>query len=129
VLSLWSPVKAFVWLRLFLIFVSEIVSTSDYETAFKDVDIALLVGAKPRGPGMQRNDLLKDNAKIFQGQGEALNKWASRNVKVVVVGNPANTNALIASTYAPNLPKENFTALTRLDQNRACKLLLHLFLN
>lgn len=68
---------------------------------------------------MQRNDLLADNAKFFMGQGQALDKFASRNVKVVVVGNPANTNALIASTFAPNLPKENFTALTRLDQNRA----------
>jgi len=78
-----------------------------------------LVGAKPRGPGMERKDLLNENAKIFKAQGEALDKFASKNVKVLVVGNPANTNALIASHYAPSIPKKNFTALTRLDQNRA----------
>jgi len=98
---------------------TKVVCTGDYEVAFKDVDIAILIGAKPRGAGMQRSDLLVDNGKIFAGQGQALNKFASRNVKVCVVGNPANTNALIASHYAPNIPKENFTALTRLDQNRA----------
>ena len=77
------------------------------------------MGAKPRGPGMERKDLLNENAKIFKAQGEALDKFAKKNVKVLVVGNPANTNALIASHYAPSIPKKNFTALTRLDQNRA----------
>jgi len=98
---------------------SSIVGTTDYKTAFLDVDFALLIGAKPRGPGMQRKDLLSANGAIFSGQGKALNQWASRNVKVVVVGNPANTNALIAATNAPDLPKSAFTAMTRLDQNRA----------
>ncbi len=77
--------------------------------------MAVLVGAKPRGPGMERKDLLNENAKIFKVQGEAINKVAKKNIKVLVVGNPANTNALIASHYAPNVPKRNFTALTRLD--------------
>lgn len=98
---------------------SKVVCTSDYKTAFQNTDVALLVGAKPRGPGMQRGDLLSQNAAIFKGQGKALNQYASRNVKVVVVGNPANTNAMIAMTNAPNIPRENFSALTRLDQNRA----------
>jgi len=99
--------------------VTKIVPTSDYKTAFENVDVALLVGAKPRGPGMQRADLLSQNAAIFAGQGKALDQYASKNVKVVVVGNPANTNAMIAMTNAPSIPKQNFTALTRLDQNRA----------
>jgi malate dehydrogenase len=99
--------------------VSKLVGTSDYQTAFSGVDVALLVGAKPRGPGMQRKDLLSANGAIFAGQGKALNQWANRNVKVVVVGNPANTNALIAAENAPDLPKSAFTAMTRLDQNRA----------
>jgi len=86
---------------------------------FKDADAAVLVGARPRGPGMERKDLLSANAAIFKEQGEALDKVAKKTVKVCVVGNPANTNALIASTYAPSIPKRNFTALTRLDQNRA----------
>jgi malate dehydrogenase len=98
---------------------SKIVDTTDYKTAFENVDIALLVGARPRGPGMERKDLLKANATIFIGQGKALNDYASKNVKVLVVGNPANTNALIAQVNAPNLPKENFHAMTFLDQNRA----------
>jgi len=98
---------------------SAIVPTTDYQVAFQDIDIALLIGAKPRGPGMDRKDLLRDNAKIFTGQGQALDKWASRNVKVLVVGNPANTNALITMVNAPSLPKSAFTAMTRLDQNRA----------
>jgi len=83
------------------------------------IDIALLIGARPRGPGMQRKDLLTSNAKIFEGQGKALNQWANKNVKVLVVGNPANTNCMITQMNAPNIPKENFTAMTRLDQNRA----------
>lgn len=99
--------------------VNKIVATADYETAFTGVDVALLVGARPRGPGMERKDLLQANASIFKGQGEAMDKYASKDVKVLVVGNPANTNALIASHYAPSIPKANFTALTRLDQNRA----------
>ena len=95
------------------------VGTSDPMVAFKDADYALLVGAKPRGPGMERKDLLLENAKIFTEQGKALDKVASRNVKVVVVGNPANTNAYIAMKSAPSLPKKNFTAMMRLDHNRA----------
>ena len=88
-------------------------------TAFKDTDYALLVGARPRGPGMERADLLAANAQIFTAQGRALNASASRNVKVLVVGNPANTNAYIAMKSAPDLPRENFTAMLRLDHNRA----------
>ncbi|MDO3557709.1 malate dehydrogenase [Ralstonia pseudosolanacearum] len=92
---------------------------ADPMTAFKDVDVALLVGARPRGPGMERKDLLSANAQIFTAQGKALNAVASRNVKVLVVGNPANTNAYIAMKSAPDLPRENFTAMLRLDHNRA----------
>ena len=89
------------------------------ETGFKDTDYALLVGARPRGPGMERADLLAANAQIFTAQGKALDQSASRNVKVLVVGNPANTNAYIAMKSAPSLPRENFTAMLRLDHNRA----------
>jgi malate dehydrogenase len=96
-----------------------IVTSDDPNVAFKDADYALLVGAKPRGPGMERADLLQGNAAIFSVQGKAMNDHASRNIKVLVVGNPANTNALIAQKNAPNIPKENFTAMTRLDHNRA----------
>ncbi|ARU23795.1 hypothetical protein RSSE_c3414 [Ralstonia solanacearum] len=92
---------------------------ADPMTAFKDVDVALLVGARPRGPGMERKDLLSANAQIFTAQGKALNAVASCNVKVLVVGNPANTNAYIAMKSAPDLPRENFTAMLRLDHNRA----------
>ncbi len=92
---------------------------SDPLTAFKDIDVALLVGARPRGPGMERKDLLEANAQIFTVQGKALDAVASRNVKVLVVGNPANTNAYIAMKSAPNLPAKNFTAMLRLDHNRA----------
>ncbi|MGA1253526.1 MAG: malate dehydrogenase [Burkholderiaceae bacterium] len=92
---------------------------SDPNTAFKDIDIALLVGARPRGPGMERKDLLSANAQIFTAQGKALNAAASRNVRVLVVGNPANTNAYIAMKSAPDLPRKNFTAMLRLDHNRA----------
>jgi len=95
------------------------VGTGDAEVAFKDADVALLVGARPRGPGMERKDLLLENAKIFTAQGAALNKTASRDVKVLVVGNPANTNAYIAMKSAPELPSKNFTAMLRLDHNRA----------
>lgn len=91
----------------------------DPMTAFKDTDYALLVGARPRGPGMERKDLLSANAAIFTAQGKALDKVASRNVKVLVVGNPANTNAYIAMKSAPSLPRKNFTAMLRLDHNRA----------
>jgi malate dehydrogenase len=93
--------------------------TSDAAIAFKDADVAMLVGARPRGPGMERKDLLLENAKIFTAQGKALDAVASRNVKVLVVGNPANTNAYIAMKSAPGLPKKNFTAMLRLDHNRA----------
>ena len=92
---------------------------SDPTTALKDADYALLVGARPRGPGMERKDLLSANAQIFTAQGKALNAVASRNVKVLVVGNPANTNAWIAMKSAPDLPRRNFTAMLRLDHNRA----------
>ena len=92
---------------------------SDAMKAFKDTDYALLVGARPRGPGMERKDLLSANAQIFTAQGKALNAVASRNVKVLVVGNPANTNAYIAMKSAPDLPRKNFTAMLRLDHNRA----------
>ena len=92
---------------------------SDPMTAFKDTDYALLVGARPRGPGMERKDLLAANAQIFTVQGKALDAVASRNVKVLVVGNPANTNAWIAMKSAPSLPAKNFTAMLRLDHNRA----------
>lgn len=95
------------------------VGTDDPEVAFKDADVALLVGARPRGPGMERKDLLLENAKIFTAQGAALNKVASRDVKVLVVGNPANTNAYIAMKSAPDLDPKNFTAMLRLDHNRA----------
>ncbi len=91
----------------------------DPMTAFQDTDYALLVGARPRGPGMERADLLAANAQIFTAQGKALNAVASRNVKVLVVGNPANTNAYIAMKSAPDLPRRNFTAMLRLDHNRA----------
>ena len=96
-----------------------VVASGDPKVAFKDADVALLVGARPRGPGMERKDLLSANAQIFTAQGKALNEVASRDVKVLVVGNPANTNAYIAMKSAPDLPRENFTAMLRLDHNRA----------
>ena len=92
---------------------------ADAMSAFKDIDVALLVGARPRGPGMERKDLLEANGAIFTVQGKALDAVASRDVKVLVVGNPANTNAYIAMSSAPSLPRENFTAMLRLDHNRA----------
>ena len=96
-----------------------IVTTDDANVAFKDCNYALLVGARPRGPGMERKDLLAANGAIFGPQGKALNDHAARDVKVLVVGNPANTNALIAQAAAPDLNPRNFTAMTRLDHNRA----------
>ncbi|MGB5625591.1 MAG: malate dehydrogenase [Woeseiaceae bacterium] len=96
-----------------------IVATDDANTAFKDSDYALLVGARPRGPGMERKDLLQANAAIFSVQGKAMNDHANRDIRVLVVGNPANTNALIASSNAPDIDPRNFTAMTRLDHNRA----------
>ena len=99
--------------------VQGIVATDDPNAAFKDADIALLVGSRPRGPGMERSDLLEANAAIFSVQGQALNDHAKRDVKVLVVGNPANTNCLIAQHNAPDLNPRNFTAMTRLDHNRA----------
>ncbi|MGE4533544.1 malate dehydrogenase [Halomonas sp.] len=99
--------------------VQDIVATDDANVAFKDADFALLVGARPRGPGMERKDLLEANAAIFSAQGKALNDNASRDVRVLVVGNPANTNALIASCNAPDLDPGQFTAMMRLDHNRA----------
>ena len=97
----------------------DVIFTDDANVAFKDTDYALLVGSRPRGPGMERKDLLEANAAIFSAQGKALNDTASRDVKVLVVGNPANTNALIAQRNAPDLQARNFTAMTRLDHNRA----------
>ncbi|NWG30825.1 MAG: malate dehydrogenase [Rhodocyclaceae bacterium] len=101
----------------------DMIGTSDPKVAFKDAQQALLVGAKPRGPGMERKDLLLENAKIFIEQGRALDEVAARDVKVIVVGNPANTNALIAMNTAKNLPRENFTSMMRLDHNRAISML------
>ena len=100
-----------------------IVTTDNPEVAFKNADYVFLVGARPRGPGMERKDLLEVNAEIFASQGKALNKVANRNVKVLVTGNPANTNTLIAIKNAPNLKPENFSAMTMLDHNRAISLL------
>uniref|UniRef100_A0A0A9WZE1 Malate dehydrogenase n=1 Tax=Lygus hesperus TaxID=30085 RepID=A0A0A9WZE1_LYGHE len=96
-----------------------VVPTADLAVAFKDVQAAFMVGSMPRKQGMERKDLLSANVKIFKAQGEALDKYARKDVKVMVVGNPANTNALMCSKYAPSIPKENFSAMTRLDQNRA----------
>ncbi|XP_065332449.1 malate dehydrogenase, cytoplasmic [Cloeon dipterum] len=96
-----------------------VVPTADPDVAFKDVDAAFLVGAMPRKEGMERKDLLAANVGIFKVQGQAIERNAKRTIKVLVVGNPANTNALVCSKYAPSIPKENFTAMTRLDQNRA----------
>jgi len=99
--------------------VQEVIATDDPNVAFKDIDAAFLVGAMPRREGMERKDLLAANVKIFKVQGQAMDAHAKKSVKVLVVGNPANTNALICSHYAPSIPKENFSAMTRLDQNRA----------
>merc|ERR1711981_1223750 len=98
--------------------VREVVPTDDASVAFKNIDAAFMVGAMPRREGMERKDLLAANVKIFKVQGQAMEKFAKKSVKVLVVGNPANTNALICSHYAPSIPKENFSAMTRLDQNR-----------
>jgi len=95
-----------------------IVTTDDAEIAFKDADYALLVGARPRGPGMERKDLLEANAAIFSAQGKAIDKVAKKSIKVLVVGNPANTNALITQRNAPSIDPRQFTAMTRLDHNR-----------
>jgi len=96
-----------------------IVATDDPNVAFKDAEYALLVGARPRGPGMERKDLLEANAQIFSVQGKAINDHAAREIRVLVVGNPANTNALITSSNAPDIDPANITAMTRLDHNRA----------
>ena len=98
---------------------NKVIATDDARVAFKDCHAALLVGARPRGPGMERKDLLLANAQIFSAQGKALNEVAARDVRVLVVGNPANTNALIAMKNAPSLKPQSFTAMTRLDHNRA----------
>jgi malate dehydrogenase len=97
---------------------NKVTATGDATVAFKDCQFAMLVGARPRGPGMERKDLLLENAKIFSAQGKALDAVASRDVRVLVVGNPANTNSLIAQRNAPSLPPQRFTAMTRLDHNR-----------
>ena len=96
-----------------------VVATADADEAFRDAEYALLVGARPRGPGMERKDLLQANAQIFSLQGKAINDHANRDIRVLVVGNPANTNALITSSNAPDIDPTNITAMTRLDQNRA----------
>ncbi len=101
----------------------DVVATDKPEEAFAGVDVAMLVGARPRGPGMERKDLLSANAQIFSVQGKAINDHADRGVRVLVVGNPANTNALIAMSNAPKLDRRQFTAMTRLDHNRAKSLL------
>ena len=98
---------------------NRLVATDDALAAFRDCDYAMLVGARPRGPGMERKDLLLANAQIFSAQGKAINEAASRSVHVLVVGNPANTNALIAASNAPDIERQNFTAMMRLDHNRA----------
>jgi malate dehydrogenase len=98
---------------------ADTICTDDPNVAFKDADYALLVGARPRGPGMERKDLLEANAAIFSVQGKAIDQHASKNIKVLVVGNPANTNALITQRNAPSIDPRNFTAMTRLDHNRA----------
>jgi len=98
---------------------TEVVCTADANVAFKNIDVAILVGAMPRREGMERKDLLKANVKIFKAQGQAIDTQAKKTVKVLVVGNPANTNAYICRKYAPSIPSENFSCLTRLDQNRA----------
>lgn len=98
---------------------TDTLTTSSLTEGFSDIDFALFIGAKPRGKGQERADLMKDNAKIFIDQGKALNDNASRNCRSIVVGNPANTNCLILQHYAPDIPKENFTCMTRLDHNRA----------
>src|SRR6204780_2195815 len=97
----------------------KVVASDDARVVFRDCQVAFLVGARPRGPGMERKDLLQANAQIFSAQGKALNEVADRKVRVLVVGNPANTNALIASANARDLEPRNFTAMTRLDHNRA----------
>ena len=98
---------------------SDVIASDDAEVTFKDANYALLVGARPRGPGMERKDLLEANAQIFSVQGKAINAHASRDIRVLVVGNPANTNALITSANAPDIDPKNITAMTRLDHNRA----------
>src|SRR5688572_363094 len=98
---------------------NRVIATDSAQVAFRDCNVAMLVGARPRGPGMERKDLLMANAEIFSAQGKALDAVADRNVKVLVVGNPANTNALIARSNAKGLNPRNFTAMTRLDHNRA----------
>jgi len=99
--------------------VADMIGTGDPKVAFKDAEVAMLVGARPRGPGMERKDLLLENAKIFIEQGKAMNEVASRDIRVLVVGNPANTNSWIAMKSAPDLPDANFTAMLRLDHNRS----------
>jgi malate dehydrogenase len=101
------------------------VSTSDAAVAFKDVDVCILVGSFPRKPGMERADLLEKNGAIFQAQGKAIEQYACKNVKILVVGNPANTNCLILRKFAPSIPEKNFSALTRLDHNRAIAQIAH----
>uniref|UniRef100_A0A672KE58 Malate dehydrogenase n=1 Tax=Sinocyclocheilus grahami TaxID=75366 RepID=A0A672KE58_SINGR len=118
-INTWQFNKYFL-MPLSVPFVAEVIPTDKVDVAFKDLDAAILVGSMPRREGMERKDLLKANVAIFKSQGEALDKYAKKTVKVLVVGNPANTNCLIAAKSAPSIPKENFSCLTRLDHNRAC---------
>lgn len=104
---------------------SDIIATDSQSTVFTDIDYAFLVGSKPRGPGMERGDLLKQNGEIFVKVGEDLDKYAKKTVRVITVGNPANTNCLIAQSHAPSIPKQNFSAMTRLDHNRAISQIAH----
>ncbi len=101
----------------------EVIVTSDVNEAFKDANLCLLVGSKPRGPGMERSDLLKDNGKIFVGQGKAIAEYAADDCRIVVVGNPCNTNCMIAASQSDRFDNSRFTAMTRLDQNRAVSML------
>jgi malate dehydrogenase len=131
VVSLWSLRIALIrcyrvktqawryWCNVLKALLLDVTATDDPLVAFRDCDVAVLVGAMPRKEGMERKDLLRANAKIFKAQGAALDQVALKTVKVLVVGNPANTNAYIVSHYAPSISKLNFTALTRLDDNRA----------
>merc|ERR1719386_10337 len=97
----------------------KVIFTTDPNVAFKDADVAILLGSFPRKQGMERKDLMEKNVGIFKTMGEAIEQNAKKSIKVLVVGNPANTNALTCAKYAPSVPKENFTAMTRLDHNRA----------
>nr|XP_053626454.1 malate dehydrogenase, cytoplasmic-like [Cherax quadricarinatus] len=119
----YDVITLYFWVLLYVtsysLLLTDVIATDDPAVAFKDIESAFLVGSMPRKEGMERKDLLAANVKIFKVQGAALEQYAKKSVKVLVVGNPANTNALICAKYAPSIPRENFSAMTRLDQNRA----------